>query len=67
VGAFLNPGERGDAEFRAHVVAHRPADDLSGKEIEDHGQVEPAFAGRDGRDKTSTRGRQRRGEVGRAR
>ena len=40
-------GERGDGEFSAHVVAHCPADRLAGEEIEDHGQVEPAFAGRD--------------------
>ena len=40
-------GERGDGEFGAHVIAHRPADHLAGEQVEDHGQVEPAFAGRD--------------------
>ncbi len=29
------------------MLAHRPADDFSGEQIEDHGQVEPALAGRD--------------------
>jgi hypothetical protein len=31
----------------AHVVARCPADHLAGKKIEDYGQVQPAFAGRD--------------------
>jgi len=29
------------------MVAHRPADDFSGEQVEDHGQVQPALAGRD--------------------
>jgi hypothetical protein len=40
-------GERGDGELGAHVVAHGPTDHLAGEQIEDHGQVEPAFAGCD--------------------
>ena len=40
-------GQGGDGEFGAHMLAHRPADDFSGEQIEDHGQVEPALAGRD--------------------
>jgi hypothetical protein len=40
-------GERGDGQFGTHVIAHGPADHLPGEQIEDHGQVEPAFAGRD--------------------
>jgi hypothetical protein len=39
--------ERGDGEFGAHMIAHGRANDLAGEQIEDHGQVEPAFAGRD--------------------
>jgi hypothetical protein len=39
--------ERGDGQFGAHVIAHGPADHLTGEQIDDHGQVQPAFAGRD--------------------
>ena len=37
--------ERGDGQFGAHMIAHGPADHLAGEPIEDHGQVQPAFAG----------------------
>src|SRR5256714_15094211 len=40
-------GEGGNGEFGAHMLAHRPADDLASEQVEDHGQVEPTFAGRD--------------------
>jgi hypothetical protein len=40
-------GQGGHGEFGAHVLAHCPADDLPGEQVEDHGQVEPALAGRD--------------------
>src|SRR2546423_8265338 len=40
-------GEGGNGEFSAHMLAHRPADDLASEQVEDHGQVEPTFAGRD--------------------
>jgi len=40
-------GERRDGEFGAHVIAHGPADHFAGEQVEDHGQVEPALAGRD--------------------
>src|SRR4051794_31892056 len=40
-------GQGGDGEFGTHMLAHRPTDDFSGEQIEDHGQVEPALAGRD--------------------
>ncbi len=42
--------ERADGEFRAHVISHGPADHFAGEQVEDHGQVEPALAGRDIRD-----------------
>jgi len=38
--------ERGDGEFGTHVFAHGPANHLAGEQVEDHGQVEPALAGR---------------------
>jgi len=38
--------ERGDSEFGTHVLAHGPANHLAGEQVEDHGQVEPALAGR---------------------
>jgi hypothetical protein len=38
--------ERGDGEFGTHVLAHRPTNHLAGAQVEDHGQVEPALAGR---------------------
>src|SRR5256885_15469276 len=40
-------GEGGNGEFGAHMLAHRSADDLASEQVEDHGQVEPTFAGRD--------------------
>src|SRR5215470_19939747 len=40
-------GERGDGQFGTHVLAHRPTHHLAGEQVEDHGQVEPALAGRD--------------------
>ena len=40
-------GERGNGQFGAHMIAHGPADHLAGEQIEDHGQVQPAFAGWD--------------------
>src|SRR5881392_241430 len=40
-------GEGGNGEFGAQMLAHRPADDLASEQVEDHGQVEPTFAGRD--------------------
>jgi hypothetical protein len=39
-------GERGDGEFGTHVLAHGPTHHLAGRQVEDHGQVEPALAGR---------------------
>src|SRR3954453_130347 len=46
----LAPGERHpqrvDDELRAHVVGHRPADDLAREGVLDRGQIEPAFPGR---------------------
>jgi len=39
-------GERGDGEFGMQVLAHRPANHLAGEQVEDHGQIEPALAGR---------------------
>jgi hypothetical protein len=33
------PGELG-----THMVAHRPAKDVPGEPVEDHGQVQPTFA-----------------------
>jgi len=38
--------ERGDGEFGTHVLAHGPANHLAGEQVEDHGQVKPALAGR---------------------
>ena len=38
--------ERGDGEFGTHVPTHSPANHLAGEQVEDHGQVEPALAGR---------------------
>src|SRR5262249_49103897 len=43
-------GERRDGEFGTHVIAHRPTNYLAGEQVEDHGQVEPALAGRNGGD-----------------
>src|SRR5947207_15994370 len=39
-------GERSDSEFGTHVVARGPTNHLAGEHVEDHGQVEPALAGR---------------------
>jgi hypothetical protein len=39
-------GERSDGEFGTHVIAHGPTNHLAGEQVEDHGQVEPALAGR---------------------
>jgi hypothetical protein len=36
----------GDGQFGTHVLAHRPTHHLAGEQVEDHGQVEPALAGR---------------------
>src|SRR5208283_4503579 len=38
-------GQCCDRQFRPHVIAHRPADDLPGEKIEHDGQIEPAFGG----------------------
>ena len=38
-------GQCCDRQFRPHVIAHRPADDLPGEKIEHDGQIEPAFRG----------------------
>jgi len=38
--------ERGDGEFGTHMLAHGPANHLAGEQVEDHGKVEPALAGR---------------------
>jgi hypothetical protein len=35
-----------DGEFGTHVIAHGPTNHLAGEQVEDHGQVEPALAGR---------------------
>ena len=40
-------GQCGHGKFGAHMLAHRPANYLAGEPVEDHGQVEPALAGRD--------------------
>jgi hypothetical protein len=34
------------AQLGAHVIAHRPTDDLARGQIENGGQVQPALAGR---------------------
>ena len=36
-------GQCCDRQFRPHVIAHRPADDLPGEKIEHDGQIEPSF------------------------
>lgn len=38
--------QRSHTQFGAHMIAHRPADDLARGQIEDGGQVQPALAGR---------------------
>ena len=38
-------GQGGDGQFRPHVIAHRPPDDLPGEKIEHDGKIEPAFGG----------------------
>jgi hypothetical protein len=43
-------GERGNGQFGPQVIAHGPADHFAGEQVEDHGQVEPALAGRNIRD-----------------
>ena len=44
-----DPGEkkRQGVEDEARVIAHRPAHDLTGEQIEDGGQVQPPLIGRD--------------------
>jgi len=37
-------------QLGAQVVSHRPAHDATGEEVDDDGQVEPAFPGADVRD-----------------
>jgi hypothetical protein len=34
------------AKFGTHMIAHRPANHFAREQVEDHGQVEPALAGR---------------------
>jgi len=36
--------QRPDREVSLHAVTHSPADDASGMQIQDHGQVQPALA-----------------------
>ena len=38
-------GQGRDGQFRPHVIAHCPADDLPGEKIEHGGQIEPSFGG----------------------
>ena len=40
-------GQCGNGKFGAHMLAPRPTNCLAGEPVEDHGQVEPALAGRD--------------------
>ena len=40
-------GQGGDGQFLAHMIAHRPANDLAGGQVEDGGQVQPSLIGRD--------------------
>ena len=40
-------GQGRDRQVRAHVVTHRPANDLSGEKIEHDSQIEPSFLGWD--------------------
>ena len=39
--------QRVECDLGMQGLAHRPADDLAGVQVEDRGQVQPAFAGRD--------------------
>ena len=39
--------ERGERQLGAHMIAHRPADDLARGEVEDRGEVEPSLSGGD--------------------
>ena len=39
--------QRGERQLGAHMVAHRPADDLAGRQVEHGGEVKPSLAGRD--------------------
>ena len=39
--------QRRERQLGAHVVAHRPADDLARREVENSGQVKPTFVGGD--------------------
>lgn len=40
-------GQRGDRQLLAQVIAHRPSHHLAGEQVEDDGEVQPAFVGRD--------------------
>lgn len=37
----------GQRQFGAHMVAHGPADDLAGRQVEHRGEIQPSFPGRD--------------------